>query len=152
MKKIWINAIPGRDINADQIFHYHQELPKYLKGYHKCTKQDAIKLAALILRVKYNKNEALLTSVIKDLIPIDMFRIQNQTEWKKSITAAYSTDGNITPEAAKMKFLQIISQWPTFASTFFEVKQNSEKSYPEVVIIAINKNGVHIIHPQTKVI
>lgn len=153
MKKLWINTIPGKDPNADYIFHFPQELPKYLRGYHKCTKQDAVKLAALILRAKYMKENALigLSSVLKDLIPVDLVKAQGSSDWKKSITAAYNIDGDMTSDEAKIKFLTILYQWPTFGSTFFEVKQNSERTYPEIIIIAINKKGVNIIHPQTKV-
>lgn len=56
MKKLWVNTVPGKCPNSDQIFHYHQEVPKYLKGFHKCTKQDAIKLSGLILRARFDKD------------------------------------------------------------------------------------------------
>ena len=42
-------------------------------------------------------------------------------------------------------------KWPTFGSAFFEVKQATEPTYPEVLLIAINKHGVNLIHPQSKV-
>lgn len=42
-------------------------------------------------------------------------------------------------------------RWPTFGSAFFEVKQTTEPNYPEMLLIAINKHGVSLIHPQTKV-
>lgn len=51
---------------------------------------------------------------------------------------------------AKLQFLQHIYQWPTFGSAFFEVKQSTETTFPEFVIIAINKDGVSVVHPQTK--
>lgn len=56
MKKLWVNSVPGKCPNSDQIFHYHQEVPKYLKGFHKCTKQDAIKLSGLILRARFDND------------------------------------------------------------------------------------------------
>merc|ERR1711923_677836 len=52
MKKLWTNTIPGKDRCADIIFHFHQELPKLLRGYHQCTREEAAILAALVYRVK----------------------------------------------------------------------------------------------------
>ena len=58
MKKLWTNTVPGKDRNADTIFHFHQELPKLLRGYHRCTKEEAIRLAALIYRVRFGESKA----------------------------------------------------------------------------------------------
>lgn len=57
---------------------------------------------------------------------------------------------NISSEDAKLDFLRIVYQWPTFGSAFFEVKQTSDTTFPEQLLIAINKNGVNLIHPTTK--
>lgn len=57
MKKLWTATFPGRDRNADVIFHYHQELPKLLRGYHKCSIEDAVHLAGLIYRVKFGDDK-----------------------------------------------------------------------------------------------
>ena len=58
----------------------------------------------------------------------------------------------MTQDDAKITFLKVIYRWPTFGSAFFEVKQTTEPNYPELLLIAINKHGVSLIHPQTKVI
>lgn len=58
----------------------------------------------------------------------------------------------MSPEDAKITFLKIVYRWPTFGSAFFEVKQSTEPNYPELLLIAINKHGVSLIHPQSKVL
>ena len=50
MKKLWAGTVPGRDPIADNMFHFHQEKQKYLRGYHKLTKEDAFQIAALLFR------------------------------------------------------------------------------------------------------
>ena len=58
MKKLWSNTVIGEDKIADVKFHYHQELPKYLRGYHKCTRDDAAVLGAYIYRYKFGDSKS----------------------------------------------------------------------------------------------
>ncbi|OWR43684.1 putative myosin-VIIa [Danaus plexippus plexippus] len=153
MKKLWISTIPGKDKNADQIFYFPQELPKYLRGYHKTSKQDLIELAALIYRARFGNDQTVLpqiTQVLEEFIPPDMIKIQSNSQWKSAIISAYNKHGVMTEEEAKEKFLNRIFHLPTFGTAFFEVKQTSDPSYPEMVVIGINKNGVSVIHPQSR--
>ncbi|NXC88659.1 MYO7A protein, partial [Cercotrichas coryphoeus] len=153
MRKLWLNVTPGRDLKADTIFHYHQELPKYLRGYHKCSKDEAVQLAGLIYKARFNNDRtqlAAIPKILKELVPDNLLRAVSPDEWKKSIMAAYSKHEGKTVDEAKIAFLKMIHRWPTFGSAFFEVKQASEPNFPEIVLIAINKQGVSLIHQKTK--
>jgi len=153
MKKLWTNTIPGKDRNADIIFHFHQELPKLLRGYHQCTRDEAAILAALIYRVKFGENKSELSNVtqmLRELVPTDLIKSSSAADWKREIVKSYNSDSGISPEDAKIAFLKIIYRWPTFGSAFFEVKQTTDPNYPELLLVAINKQGVSLIHPQTK--
>uniref|UniRef100_A0A803WGR0 Myosin VIIB n=1 Tax=Ficedula albicollis TaxID=59894 RepID=A0A803WGR0_FICAL len=125
MRKLWLNVTPGRDLKADTIFHYHQELPKYLRGYHKCSKDEAVQLAGLIYKARFNNDRtqlAAIPKILKELLPDNLLRAVSPDEWKKSIIAAYSKYEGKTVDEAKIAFLKMIHRWPTFGSAFFEVK------------------------------
>lgn len=88
MKKLWTNTIPGKDHNADMIFHFHQEVPKLLRGYHACSIEDASKLAALIYRSRVGNGMAIGIQSIPDhklieFIPSDMIRQKTSAEWRR---------------------------------------------------------------------
>jgi len=86
MKKLWTNTVPGKDVNADITFHYHQELPKLLRGYHKCSKEDAARLGAMIYRVRFSESKNELQSIpnmLHELVPADLIKLQTPSEWKK---------------------------------------------------------------------
>ncbi|KAI1242110.1 Unconventional myosin-VIIa [Lamprotornis superbus] len=168
MKKLWTNTMPGKDSMADSIFHYYQVrqdsaiavetweglgLPKYLRGYHKCSREEVLQLAALIYRVKFEDDKSYFPSIpklLKELVPQDLIRQLSPDDWKRSIVAYYNKHAGKTREEAKLAFLKIIFKWPTFGSAFFEVKQTTEPNYPEILLIAINKHGVSLIDPKTK--
>ncbi|XP_014693242.3 unconventional myosin-VIIb isoform X1 [Equus asinus] len=153
MRKLWLHVVPGKDVNADTILHYHQELPKYLRGFHKCSREDAVHLAGLIYKAQFGNDRAHLASIpkiLRELVPENLTRLMSSEEWRKSILLACEQHRDKTVEEAKVAFLKWICRWPTFGSAFFEVKQTSEPSYPDIILIAINRHGVLLIHPKTK--
>jgi myosin-7 len=155
MKKLWSTTVVGKDPHADCIFHYHQELPKLLRGYHKCTKEEAVQLAALQYRVRFGddkKEFGSIPHILKELVPHDLVNAMSPDEWKKSIVLAFNKLSGKTQDDAKIAFLKILSRWPTFGSAFFEVRQSTEPKLPEQLLIAINKHGVNLIDPSTKTV
>uniref|UniRef100_A0A8D0CXJ8 Myosin VIIA n=1 Tax=Sander lucioperca TaxID=283035 RepID=A0A8D0CXJ8_SANLU len=125
MKKLWTNTVPGKDSMADSIFHYYQELPKYLRGYHRCLREEVYQLAALIYRVKFGEDKSHfqnMSKILKDLVPQDQIRHLSPDDWKRSIMSLFNKHSGKTQEEAKLSFLKIIYKWTTFGSAFFEVK------------------------------
>uniref|UniRef100_A0A8C3I1N4 Myosin VIIB n=1 Tax=Chrysemys picta bellii TaxID=8478 RepID=A0A8C3I1N4_CHRPI len=153
MRKLWLTVTPGKDLKADSIFHYHQELPKYLRGYHKCSKEEAVQIAGLIYKVRFDKDrsqQAAIPKMLKELVPDNLIRAMAPEEWKKVKAPTPVKHEGKTVDEAKVAFLKLIHRWPTFGSAFFEVKQTSEPSFPDIILIAVNKQGVSLIHPKTK--
>ncbi|XP_016887435.1 myosin VIIAa isoform X2 [Cynoglossus semilaevis] len=153
MKKLWTTTVPGKDTFADSIFHYYQELPKYLRGYHKCSREEVFQLAALIYRVKFEDDKShfpTIPKMLRELVPQDLIRQMSPDDWKRSVVAYFNKHAGKSREEAKLMFLKIIYKWPTFGSAFFEVKQTTEPNYPEILLIAINKHGVSLIDPKSK--
>lgn len=63
-----------------------QELPKYLRGYHKCPREEVIQLAALIYRVKYEDDKSHFqntSKVLKELVPQDQLRNLSPDDWRR---------------------------------------------------------------------
>uniref|UniRef100_A0A8C5CYU8 Myosin VIIBa n=1 Tax=Gadus morhua TaxID=8049 RepID=A0A8C5CYU8_GADMO len=153
MRKLWYNVIPGRDLEADLIFHYPQELPKYMRGYHVVTKEEMVHIGALLFRIKTggdSKQLAVLPKLLKEILPADQIKAFSENEWKKTISAAYNKQAEMTSEEAMLEFLKAVYRWQTFGAAFFDVKQTSDRTFPDIVRIAISKTGVAIIHPKTK--
>ncbi|PKU31660.1 unconventional hypothetical protein [Limosa lapponica baueri] len=79
-----------------QIFHKvyfpddtDEELPKYLRGYHKCTREEVLQLAALIYRVKFEDDKSYFPSIpklLKELVPQDLVRQLSPDDWKRQTT------------------------------------------------------------------
>lgn len=63
-----------------------QEMPKYLRGYHSCTKEDMTTLGGLLFRVKVDSDRSqfvMIPKMLKELVPADQLKIMSSDEWKK---------------------------------------------------------------------
>jgi len=63
-----------------------QELPKYLRGYHNCSRDEAVQLAGLIYKVRFNTDRtqlATIPKILKELVPDNLLRVTSPDEWKK---------------------------------------------------------------------
>uniref|UniRef100_A0A3B5B673 FERM domain-containing protein n=1 Tax=Stegastes partitus TaxID=144197 RepID=A0A3B5B673_9TELE len=124
-RKLWFNVSPEKDIIADVTFHFPQEVPKYLHGFHNCAKEDITTLGGLLFRAKVDSDRTqfvMIPRMLKDLIPADWLERLSPDEWKKHIISAYNKQSGLTVQEAKINFLKIISGWPTFGCAFFEAK------------------------------
>ncbi|XP_029971015.1 unconventional myosin-VIIa-like [Salarias fasciatus] len=152
-RKLWFNVSPGKDLVADLTFHFPQEMSKYLRGYHVCTREDMIRLGGLLFRARVDSDRSqfvMIPVMLKDLVPADQLQLMKPDDWKKHIISSYKEQGGISVEEAKVAFLRAISSWPTFGCAFFQVKQTIESSYPNTLLFSINKKGVTLIDPKTK--
>ncbi|XP_049316027.1 myosin-VIIa isoform X2 [Bactrocera dorsalis] len=155
MKKLWFNVVPGRDRNADMIFYYPQEAPKYLSGYYKVDTDLAITMAGLIYVVGFGTSSTHLHKigdVLPHLVPEDLIILLKVTQWRPRIIQCVSglLEEHVDECEARQRFLSHLAAQQMFGSTFFLVKQSGDQNLPETILIAINKRGFHIIHPEMK--
>lgn len=153
MKKLWTTTVIGKDPNADSRFHYHQELPKLLRGYHKCSIEEVMTLAALQYKIRYGEERTHLqhiTRSLKSFVPIEMIPLVQPVKWKEGIEFHYMNLSDKRREECKVIFLKIIAKKQTFGSAFFEVRQTTDTRFTDQLLIAVNKNGVNLIDPKSK--
>ncbi|XP_059221486.1 myosin-VIIa [Stomoxys calcitrans] len=155
MRKLWLSSTMGKDRNADIIFHYPQEVPKYLAGYYKISKESALTLAALIYRVEYGENLLPLQrphECLAQLLPEEQIRAKKSQEWKTQIATQVKdlVVSGIDEAKAQQKLLTILAEQEMFGSTFFVVTQSNDDSLPQTILLAINRKGFHVIDPITK--
>lgn len=61
-------------------------MPKYLRGYHRCTKEEMVQLAALLFRIKVGDDKTqfvMITKMLKEMVPNDQLKAMSAEDWKK---------------------------------------------------------------------
>eukprot|EP00912_Choanoflagellata_sp_UC4_P001643 UC4_evm9s1044 len=158
MKKIFSKDDLEKDLVADYMFHYQQELHKLLCGFHNITeKDDAVKLAALIYLARGEKKK--IEKIWKELLPCDLVNKFDHSALKDEIMTCWERlcanhpclfTSKDSKENAKKEFLKIVAEWPAFGSRAFQVKIVKQPNYPELVWMSIDEDSVTFFHPNTK--
>lgn len=76
----------SRSLPTCELLCLWQELPKYLRGYHKCTREEVLQLGALIYRVKFEEDKSYFPSIpklLRELVPQDLIRQVSPDDWKR---------------------------------------------------------------------
>jgi myosin-7 len=154
VKKLWFSTRIGKEPLIDQLFHFPQELPKYLQGYHKCSITQCPKLAALLYLINYGRSKTLFSAfetALTQLVPVNFVAQMKIADWKQHIKEEFNKlPTSLTKAQAQTEFLRVIAQFRTFGSAFFPVNQSLDRQMPQLVIVAINAKGVHLLSPDTK--
>ena len=61
-------------------------MPKYLRGFHNCSMEDMIELAALLFRIQTDSDRSqfvMIPRMLKELVPEDQMNAMSSDEWKK---------------------------------------------------------------------
>nr|XP_039264286.1 unconventional myosin-VIIa-like [Styela clava] len=154
IRKLWMKVTPGEDRNADIIFHYYHEVSNFLRGYHNCTREEGIQLAALIYRIKFGEDRskfAIIPQLLEnaELLPKHLITSYgDRILANKGIKYQFNKHNRMSKDDAKISFLKIVSGWPTFGARFFDVKLMTKQAYPKNLEIAINKNRISLIDPK----
>nr|KAG5696739.1 hypothetical protein BaRGS_028859 [Batillaria attramentaria] len=153
LKKIWVSVTPGEDPEADKSFHFPQEVPNFLRGYHQCSPTQVVHLAALLYRIRFGsdaKHFAKFSEIAPSILPRGFPENQSLDEVKKAVEEDYRKSESLSQDEARSLFLREAITWPTYGSVFFEVKQRAIKTFPKYCLLAVNTSGVHISDLKTK--
>ncbi|KAF8571123.1 hypothetical protein P879_04318, partial [Paragonimus westermani] len=81
-----------------------------------------------------------------DLIQVDCFPLVPF----QGISRVLRSIKKFTKDEARLMFLLLIHELPTFGSTFFEVTQNRNPEFPDRIILGVNQAGILVIDAKSR--
>jgi len=113
-------------------------------------KQQLVKLAAFQIRAGDEQKMPTLKEIMAK-VPRNAQQLSDMTpqKWSNDVQTELSKSGRLSPQQAKCAFLEMLSRWPLFGSTFFSIKSVADPRVKGNALLAINKAGVHFLHPKS---
>lgn len=148
---------------------FNQVAPDYLEGLllelpnggppNPDIVRDMARVAALLHRAA-DLNHVPAMKEIKFLLPKPALGIRElrPAQWVALVQSAWPSIAGLGPGQVKAQFLNVLSMWPLFGSSFFAVKRvwaedgaTAEETNPlwRELILALNRRGVLFLDPNT---
>lgn len=147
---------------------FNQVMPDYLEGLlfempangvlSQESVRDISRLAAILHRAA-DLNHVPTMKEIKFLLPKPILAVRDirPMQWVQFVQTAWPTVADLSPGLVKAQFLNVLSKWPLFGSSFFAVKriwkkdsstviENSNSSWKEMILV-LNRQGVMFLDP-----
>ncbi|XP_058477092.1 unconventional myosin-XV [Solea solea] len=152
---LWRNTLSFRtDLYLE--FHYEQLLADYLSG---CVLLPAVmgasfikhaaELSALQHLARGLKNQPSLSDM-KEYLPSEE-RFSRRAEGIHSNCLGHlAAMQSLSPRAAKIKFIEVLSGLPKFGSTNFLAQKVSQRDCPSPCVVSVSQEGAQFLDPKTQ--
>ncbi|XP_038064735.1 unconventional myosin-XV-like [Patiria miniata] len=136
---------------------YNQVLPDYQSGrlvvleFNTLTEQQKAKIVRLAILMHRAADKVQIPTVkdLPDLLPANVINHINSQQWLNLIHSELPLLESMSPHLARTEFVNTVIKWRLFGSSFFDVVHVSDSRVGGGCLLAINKTGVHFLHPQS---
>ncbi|XP_064594768.1 unconventional myosin-XV-like isoform X2 [Liolophura sinensis] len=151
-RTVWFFPIKKAENELYLEMMFAQTLPDYQDGFLVVMKgppdRNFAEEIAILGALQYRATDSMHLPLMKDLsnlLPgiVRSWKDISDQQWLNLIHEKLNMVRNHSPVAARARFLEILSRWMLFGSTFFNVK-----SVPQVsgeCLLAVNKHGVNFL-------
>ncbi|KAL5971614.1 Myosin-VIIa [Taenia solium] len=80
MRKLWLNFVPGKYVIEDRLINFPQTMKNFLRGYYKCSLEQALELGTLIFIWQTEGSSGSQTS-LDQILPKDVLSCITDAQW-----------------------------------------------------------------------
>jgi len=155
LKKAWYMNPAEKTRDKQNInLRYHQAVQDVLAEKQPLSEEEAAFLAAVQLRVNGVSASSLDSAVssglatLQKVIPARLLPLHDLEEWVELIKEASQEITENEKHRLQRLYLKTVTKWPLFGSSLYYVQTRDRKK--EALILAINKDGVHLLKHGSK--